>query len=81
MPSSTQKCPPEHAVDIAIIKHPPPYSKYFLILFQRFVVNNPYINWNKITTVKTVQQWTLVAKQLFHNAPAKNFVILVNNHC
>ena len=46
MPGSTQKCPTQHAsIDIAIIKHPPPfYWNYFLFFF---VLKNPYINLKK----------------------------------
>ena len=85
MPGSTQKCPTQtqHAsVDFAIIKHPAPsLLKSFSNFIQAFFFfKEPIHSYNKITTVKTVQQQTLVAKPGFHNALSKIFVIRVNNH-
>ena len=77
-PGSTQKCPVRHKMPSPAwinghchYQTPLPYRNYFLTLFTRFVFKNPYINQNKITAVKTVQQRTLVASQGFTMHPPR----------
>ena len=43
----------------------------FLILSKRLVIKNPYMNWNEIITVETVEKRNLVARPGYHIALKK----------
>ena len=63
IPGSNQKCFTQHVTaEITIITHPLLIEIILTILFEWFVLRNPYINENEDSIVKTVQQRAIVSR-------------------